>query len=231
MPLPSARRMSMTTTSGRVRSASRTASPTDSASATTRMSSVAASMALMPLRTTSWSSTSITRSGGAHGPHHGCSALDRPAGRACIGGPGHPAPVSPSPGALRVSCPRPPMPRGPFAQVPEPLAGAGPAAAGSKPPPVVVDLEDHPRRRRGAARRQVAAAACRLTLDRASRASCTTSPGPAGQLGGGVGSISATARRRYAAGTPRPGRGGPGRAGGRPGCRGAGRRCNCAGPG
>src|SRR5579884_689837 len=63
MPLPSARRTSITTRSGRTRSASATASATVPASATTRMSPAASSMARSPLRTTSWSSTSITRSG------------------------------------------------------------------------------------------------------------------------------------------------------------------------
>src|SRR5262245_56992340 len=62
MPLPSDRRTSMTTTSGVERSATATASRTELDSATTTMSSVPASRALMPLRTTSWSSTSITRS-------------------------------------------------------------------------------------------------------------------------------------------------------------------------
>jgi hypothetical protein len=61
MPLPSSSRMSMTITSGRSRSAVRTASEAVSASATTCRSSVAASMARMPLRTSSWSSTSMTR--------------------------------------------------------------------------------------------------------------------------------------------------------------------------
>src|SRR5512134_3412212 len=64
MPLPSARRTSMTTTSGRVRSASSIASRTEPASAVTTMSSVACRSAFTPLRTTSWSSTSSTRRGG-----------------------------------------------------------------------------------------------------------------------------------------------------------------------
>jgi hypothetical protein len=63
IPLPSASRTSITTTSGRVRSASSIASPTDPASPATTMSSVALSRAAMPLRTTSWSSTSSTRRG------------------------------------------------------------------------------------------------------------------------------------------------------------------------
>src|SRR3990170_1894772 len=64
MPLPSASRTSMTTTSGRVRSASSMASRTEPASAVTTMSSVACRSAFTPLRTTSWSSTSSTRRGG-----------------------------------------------------------------------------------------------------------------------------------------------------------------------
>src|SRR3990172_3763017 len=64
IPLPSARRTSMTTTSGRVRSASSTASRTVAASPVTTMSSVACRRALIPPRTTSWSSTSRTCSGG-----------------------------------------------------------------------------------------------------------------------------------------------------------------------
>ena len=65
MPLPSIRRTSITTTSGRVRSASSIASRTDPASPETTMSSAAWSKALTPLLTTSWSSTSRTRSGGS----------------------------------------------------------------------------------------------------------------------------------------------------------------------
>src|SRR3990172_1639408 len=64
MPLPSARRTSMTTTSGRVRSASSMASRTVPASPVTTMSSVACRRAFTPPRTTSWSSTRSTRSGG-----------------------------------------------------------------------------------------------------------------------------------------------------------------------
>ena len=62
MPLPSARRTSMTTTSGRVRSAWAIASTTVPASATTVMSSFALMSALTPSRTTSWSSTRRMRS-------------------------------------------------------------------------------------------------------------------------------------------------------------------------
>ena len=64
MPEPSARRTSITTTSGRARSASSMASRTDPASPATTMSSVALRIAAIPLRTTSWSSTSITLRGG-----------------------------------------------------------------------------------------------------------------------------------------------------------------------
>ena len=53
MPLPSARRTSITTTSGRVRSASSIASRTPPASAVTWMSSSDASIARIPSRTTS----------------------------------------------------------------------------------------------------------------------------------------------------------------------------------
>src|SRR5918995_2111868 len=55
----------MTITSGRARAATATASRTDPASAQTTTSAASASSSLMPSRTTSWSSTSITRSGGA----------------------------------------------------------------------------------------------------------------------------------------------------------------------
>src|SRR6266536_929005 len=63
IPLPSASRTSMTTTSGRVRSASSIASLTEPASPATTMSSVAVRTAAMPPRTTSWSSTIRTRRG------------------------------------------------------------------------------------------------------------------------------------------------------------------------
>src|SRR5262252_155627 len=62
IPLPSARRTSITITSGRARSAWTMASLTVPASATTRTSPAASSMVLRPLRTTSWSSTSMSRS-------------------------------------------------------------------------------------------------------------------------------------------------------------------------
>src|SRR5215831_14247043 len=61
MPLPSASLTSITMTSGFVRSAWITASLTVPASATTRTSPAAPSIVLSPLRTTSWSSTSIRR--------------------------------------------------------------------------------------------------------------------------------------------------------------------------
>src|SRR6266851_1003037 len=61
MPLPSARRTSITTTSGLVRTAWSMASRTEPASATTARSSLALISDLTPLRTTSWSSTSRTR--------------------------------------------------------------------------------------------------------------------------------------------------------------------------
>ena len=64
MPLPSASRTSITTTSGRVRWASSIASCTVPACAVTTTSSWASSIALMPSRTISWSSTSMTLSGG-----------------------------------------------------------------------------------------------------------------------------------------------------------------------
>jgi len=64
MPLPSISLTSITTTSGRVRAASSIASRTVPASAVTTMSSSASSTARIPLRTISWSSTSITRSNG-----------------------------------------------------------------------------------------------------------------------------------------------------------------------
>jgi hypothetical protein len=64
MPLPSVRRTSITITSGRVRSASSIASRTEEASVVTTMSSSGSSIARIPSRTISWSSTSITRSGG-----------------------------------------------------------------------------------------------------------------------------------------------------------------------
>src|SRR5918994_3324174 len=65
MPEPSWRRTSMTITSGRAWAATATASRAEPASAQTTTSVVSASSSLMPSRTTSWSSTSITRSGGA----------------------------------------------------------------------------------------------------------------------------------------------------------------------
>src|ERR671913_29023 len=55
----------MTITSGRARAATATASRTELASAHTTTSPVSLRSSLMPSRTTSWSSTSITRSGGA----------------------------------------------------------------------------------------------------------------------------------------------------------------------
>ena len=55
----------MTITSGRAWAATATASRTELASAHTTTSVVSASRSLMPSRTTWWSSTSMTRSGGA----------------------------------------------------------------------------------------------------------------------------------------------------------------------
>src|SRR5919106_590647 len=55
----------MTITSGRARAATATASRAEPASAQTTTSGASASSSLMPSRTTSWSSTSMTRSGGA----------------------------------------------------------------------------------------------------------------------------------------------------------------------
>src|SRR4030095_8348726 len=65
IPEPSERRTSITTMSGRAWAATATASRTELASAHTTTSTVSVSSSLMPSRTTSWSSTSITRSGGA----------------------------------------------------------------------------------------------------------------------------------------------------------------------
>src|SRR5215213_2309640 len=65
MPEPSERRTSMTITSGRAWAATATASRTEPASAHTTTSEASTSSSLMPSRTTSWSSTSMTRSGGA----------------------------------------------------------------------------------------------------------------------------------------------------------------------
>src|SRR5215218_1073398 len=64
MPEPSERRTSMTITSGRAWAATATASRTEPASAHTTTSVVSVSSSLMPSRTTWWSSTSMTRSGG-----------------------------------------------------------------------------------------------------------------------------------------------------------------------
>src|SRR5215207_8796289 len=65
MPEPSWRRTSMTMTSGRAWAATATASRTEPASAHTTTSSASLRSSRMPSRTTSWSSTSMTRSGGA----------------------------------------------------------------------------------------------------------------------------------------------------------------------
>src|SRR4029453_11472239 len=65
MPEPSERRTSMTMTSGRAWAATATAYLAELASAHTTTSSVSCSRSLMPSRTTWWSSTSMTRSGGA----------------------------------------------------------------------------------------------------------------------------------------------------------------------
>src|SRR4029453_12969239 len=65
IPEPSERRTSITITSGRAWAATATASRAELASAQTTTSSVSCSRSLMPSRTTSWSSTSMTRSGGA----------------------------------------------------------------------------------------------------------------------------------------------------------------------
>src|SRR4029453_11736828 len=65
IPEPSWRRTSMTMTSGRARAATATASRAEPASAQTTTCVVSASSSLMPSRTTWWSSTSITRNGGA----------------------------------------------------------------------------------------------------------------------------------------------------------------------
>jgi hypothetical protein len=62
-PLPSPRRTSITITSGWARSAAATASAAEVASAQTTTPSAASSSARMPPRTTSWSSTSMTRNG------------------------------------------------------------------------------------------------------------------------------------------------------------------------
>src|SRR5258708_28897234 len=63
MPLPSASRTSITTTSGRAHSARSIASLTVAASPATDIPPASSSSALTPLRTTSWSSTIMTRSG------------------------------------------------------------------------------------------------------------------------------------------------------------------------
>src|SRR5438046_1716500 len=65
MPLPSASRTSITTTSGRAHSARSMASLTVAASPATDIPPASSSSALTPLRTTSWSSTIMTRSGKA----------------------------------------------------------------------------------------------------------------------------------------------------------------------
>ena len=63
MPLPSASRTSITTTSGRAHSARSMASLTVAASPATDIPPACSSSALTPLRTTSWSSTIMTRRG------------------------------------------------------------------------------------------------------------------------------------------------------------------------
>src|SRR6202165_2146755 len=63
MPLPSGRRTSMMTTSGRAHTARSLAPLQVPGSPTTLTSGVSARSALMPLRTTSWSSTRTIRSG------------------------------------------------------------------------------------------------------------------------------------------------------------------------
>src|SRR5919109_4701858 len=63
IPLPSSKRTSMTTTSGRTEAATSTASWTPPASPATTMPPAASNRARSPWRTTSWSSTSMTRIG------------------------------------------------------------------------------------------------------------------------------------------------------------------------
>src|SRR5438876_6042626 len=63
MPLPSASRTSITTTSGRAHSARSMASLTVAASPATDIPPASSSSALTPLRTTAWASTLMTRSG------------------------------------------------------------------------------------------------------------------------------------------------------------------------
>jgi hypothetical protein len=65
IPEPSESRTSMTITSGKARVATATASLAELASAHTTTSGTSLSKSLMPSRTTWWSSTSMTRSGGA----------------------------------------------------------------------------------------------------------------------------------------------------------------------
>src|ERR1700682_162854 len=76
MPLPSASRTSITTTSGWSQLACLTASLTLSASPTTRIWDSASSKVRTPWRTTSWSSTSSTRIGSPAGSGAGrCASL------------------------------------------------------------------------------------------------------------------------------------------------------------
>src|SRR5438105_3881647 len=137
MPLPSARRTSITTTSGRAHSARSMASLTAPASAATVMSLSSSSSALMPLRTTSWSSTIMMRSGsvmptcyvGLRLAHSARPRLERQgdANRGSLAG-----------GALQGESA---ADRGrPLLHVAQPLSG-GASAAAVQAPAVVVDLE------------------------------------------------------------------------------------------
>ena len=67
MPVPSGSCRSTSTICGRTRSARRTPSATEPASATTVMPSARSTTSAMPRRTTSWSSTIITVMGPAGG--------------------------------------------------------------------------------------------------------------------------------------------------------------------
>src|SRR3954470_9870020 len=80
IPEPSVSRTSITITSGRVRAASSIASRTVPASDVTTMSFWDSSIARIPSRTISWSSTSITRRGGDAGLIGGILALGEGAG-------------------------------------------------------------------------------------------------------------------------------------------------------
>src|SRR5216684_704000 len=138
MPLPSASRTSITTTSGRAHSARSMASLTVAASPATDIPPASSSSALTPLRTTSWSSTIMTRSGRVlttvmFSSSRGKSQLQRSERELDT----HRGPLSR--GRLQGKCPADCFNALPH--VTQALA-AGTATTGLKPMAVVVDLEN-----------------------------------------------------------------------------------------